>query len=124
MPAGLKPENYIVKGMNEKYNYFAGLHFIVDLEYNVPIQAIANNSLAENGISQTLVNQRKVFEDCSRYLSIDHPNALMFAENRMNLLFWSQIQEMGNATKLIRDNTDLDQFTVIYSEFSLFHFFA
>jgi hypothetical protein len=48
----------------------------------------------------------------------------MFAHNRINLLLWSQIEEMGSLTNLIRDNTRLDQFSVIYSEFSLFHFFA
>jgi hypothetical protein len=68
---GTKPENYLVKGMNEKYNYFVNKTFILDLEYNVPVQAITGNTLLGKGVNKKLVDQRKIFEDCSRFLSID-----------------------------------------------------
>lgn len=31
-----RPENYVVKGMNQKYNYFVNEHQIFDLEFNIP----------------------------------------------------------------------------------------
>ena len=33
-----KPENYIVKGINEKMNYYVNQYQIFDLEYNIPLQ--------------------------------------------------------------------------------------
>ena len=35
---GLRPENYIVRGMNQKMNYFINKHQIFDLEFNIPMQ--------------------------------------------------------------------------------------
>ena len=42
---GTNPENYIVRGMDLKYNYFVSQHQIFDLEYNLPMQAVSNNTL-------------------------------------------------------------------------------
>lgn len=51
-----KPENYLVKGMNEKYNYFVSEHFIIDLEYNMPIQSIVGNTMRGKGIGKKLLD--------------------------------------------------------------------
>mgnify|MGYP000938046092 CR=1 FL=1 len=34
---GKKPENYIVKGVSEKLNYFLNEFQIYDLEFNIPM---------------------------------------------------------------------------------------
>lgn len=36
-------ENYVVRGLNEKLNYFMDEHQIIDLEYRVPLQKITDN---------------------------------------------------------------------------------
>jgi hypothetical protein len=86
-----KPENYICKGMNQKRNYFVDPHQIYDLEYNVPFQSANNNSMAGKGVGTQYIDQRKIFEDGTRSLSIDHPSLLNFPANRMNILFWHNI---------------------------------
>ena len=35
--AETRPENYVVKGMNQKYNYFVNENQIIDLEHNIPL---------------------------------------------------------------------------------------
>ena len=39
------PENYVVKGLNEKMNYFINQQQIIDLESNIPLQKSKHNSL-------------------------------------------------------------------------------
>ena len=34
---GTFPENYVLKGLNTRYNYHVGKNNIFDLEYNLPI---------------------------------------------------------------------------------------
>ena len=76
------------------------------------------------GISKKYVNQRKIFEDGSRALSIDRANILNFPLSRMDILFWMNIEELGKDAELIAQNTVLSQFDMVYDGYSLFHYFA
>jgi hypothetical protein len=121
---GTKPENYIVKGMNQKMNYFVNQYQIYDLEHNIPLQQSTNNSMRGEGISSMFSNQRKIYEDGSRALSIDSANILSFPLSRMDLLFWNGIVDLGGEADIIAENTSLEQFNMVYNCYSLFHFFA
>lgn len=70
------------------------------------------------------VNQRKIFEDGSRALSIDKANILNFPLSRMDILFWMNIDDLGSDAQIINDNTSLAQFNMVYDGYSLFHYFA
>ena len=93
--------------MNQKYNYFVNQYQIFDLEYNIPLQAATNNSLTGEGITKQFVNQRKIYEDGTRSLSLDNPNLMNFAQSRMDLLFWKNISELGEDKDMIAMNTNL-----------------
>jgi hypothetical protein len=69
-------------------------------------------------------NQRKIYEDGSRALSIDSANILSFPLSRMDLLFWNGIVDLGGEADIIAENTSLEQFNMVYNCYSLFHFFA
>ena len=42
--------------MNQKYNYFVNKNFIIDLEHNMPLQSVTNNSLMGKGGSKKYMN--------------------------------------------------------------------
>jgi hypothetical protein len=65
------PENYVVKGLNISYNYFVSRFRVFCLESNMPLCESVNNSLKVKEKSR-FNKQRKIYEDSSRYLSIDH----------------------------------------------------
>ena len=90
---GEYPHNYIVKGLDEKMNYFVSKHQVYDLEYNMPIQKALVCSFAKS--KRTDFNkQRKIYSDESRYLSVDDQNMLIYPVTRMDLLFWDGL--IGN----------------------------
>jgi hypothetical protein len=124
MEKNTKPENYLVKGMNEKYNYFFNQNFIIDLEYNIPIQKVNKVSMRSKTMNKKWRDQRKIFDDGSKYLNIEEQHKLQYAYTRRDLAFWRDIEEQGNNVKLIEDNSNLDQFMQIFCEYSLFHKFA
>ena len=99
--SGTNPENYIVRGMDLKYNYFISQHQLFDLEYNLPMQAVQNNTLKRDPGFVKENNQRKVFIDGSRMLSIENKNKLSFPACRMDLLFWKNINDLGEKPALI-----------------------
>ena len=76
------------------------------------------------GISKSFVNQRKIYEDGSRALSIDRANILNFPLSRMDILFWMNIVELGRDADVIAENTTLAQFAKVYNGYSLFHYFS
>ena len=123
MEANTKPDNYIVNGLNAKMNYYVSQHQIIDLETNIPLQAASNNSLAGKGIGRKYAEQRKIYEDSSRSLSIDHPNLLNFPLSRMDLLFWHNVVQLGEDAQTIQKNISLSHFNVVYNGYSLFHYF-
>ena len=71
-----------------------------------------------------LQEQRKIYKDSSRLLSIDYPNVMNFPITGMDLEFWGNITDLGEDTEEIRTNTKLHQFNQVYGEYSLFHYFA
>ena len=105
-----RPENYIVKGMNQKYNYFVNEYQIYDLEYNIPLQVSTNNTMRGTGISNYFMNQRKIYRDGTRSLSIDHPNLLNFPLSWIDLLFWTNVEQLGSKASVIQKNTKIYQF--------------
>jgi len=120
----LKPENYVVRGMNLKYNYFVSDSQIWDLEYNIPLQKSNNVDMTGLGISKGLVNQRKIFKNGTRSLGIDKACNLNFHNSRVDLLFWKGIVNAGNDVATISKNTNLEQFTEIFEDTSLIHFYS
>lgn len=84
---GKKPENYIVKGVTEKINYFINEHQIYDLEFNIPMQQTFNLTMKQ-GIKDKYVNQRKIWKDTTKSLNIDRSNIMSFPLSRMDLIFW------------------------------------
>ena len=83
-----RPENYVVRGMDTKINYFVNEHQIYDLEYNIPMQTSGSNSMMGNGIGSKIPNQRKIFKDSSISLSVDQGEVLNNPVCRMDLIFW------------------------------------
>lgn len=86
-------ENYVVRGLNERLNYFMGENQIFDLEYNVPIQKLENNPHIGIGVGYKFLNQRKVYWDNSRILSTSHSNSLYLPMTRMNITFWKNLTD-------------------------------
>lgn len=67
--AGCYPENYVVKGLNESYNYYMSNSHIVSMECNIPMQAVQENTLCQTGHFRKENNERKIFIVQTRYLS-------------------------------------------------------
>lgn len=84
---GKKPENYIVKGVTEKLNYFVNEYQIYDLEFNIPMQQHSNHSMKQ-GITDEYIMQRKMWKDSSKSLDIDRSNLMHFPLSRQDLIFW------------------------------------
>lgn len=128
------PEHYIVKGINEKMNYFISENQIFDLEYNIPFQQSTSNSMKaqisqkkrtllsdstdrfdddkiensfENFKKNMMLQQRKIYRDDTRYLGVDEPNILFFPITRMDIIFWKNIKELGASAQIIAQNTKL-----------------
>ena len=51
-----RPENYVVRGLDKKLNYFVNKHQIYDLEYNIPMQSSGYNSMYGNGVGNQIPN--------------------------------------------------------------------
>jgi len=47
--------------------------------------------MSGKGVGTLYVDQRKIYEDGTRSLSIDHPSLLNFPISRMDILFWNNI---------------------------------
>lgn len=124
MGPGTSPENYIVRGMNESYNYYVSQNQIFDLENNLPIQAVSGNSLSQYGEFRRENNQRKIFLNETRHLSIDKANVLCFPTSRMDHLLWKNINDLGEQPNIIDDSTNIKQYFQIYNGQSLFHYFV
>jgi hypothetical protein len=70
----------------------------------------SNNDMSGKRLRMKLQEQRKIYQDCSRSLSIDHPNELNFPITGMDLEFWENITSLGEDTEEIKNNTNLAQF--------------
>lgn len=68
--------------------------------------------------------QRKIYEDSSRFLCIDQPNLLVLPASRFDLLLWRCIIDLGEKSQDIHENTTLSQFNKVFNNNSLFHYFA
>ena len=105
---GTRPENYIVRGMNKKMNYFVSKHQIYDLEFNIPFQTSSNSYQMNKSLINHNLEQTKIYQDSSRSLGIDEPNILNFPATRMNLEFWKNINELGEKADFIERNSTLE----------------
>ena len=104
-------------------NYFIDHQSIFDLEFNIPIQESTIISDLKKGITK-FRQQRKIFENSSRFLGIDHPNMIYFPTTRLDILFWKSMVDLGEDAKTIMENASLDKFTHVYNGNSLFHYFS
>jgi len=77
-----------------------------------------------NGVGNKIPNQRKIYKDSSISLSVDHGSILNNPVNRIDLIFWKNITDLGEKTEDISKNTSLEQFNTIYGGLSLMHHFA
>jgi len=76
------------------------------------------------GIGTQYIDQRKIYEDGTRSLSIDNPSLLNFPCSRMDIQFWNNIVLLGSDTTMIKHNTTISNFNVVYDDHSLFHYFS
>jgi hypothetical protein len=77
-----------------------------------------------HGLSEKFPEQRKIYEDTSRSLSIDIARIINFPLTRMDILYWQNIVQLGEKADDINQNTELVQFNKIFNGYSLFHYFA
>lgn len=110
--------------MNNKLNYFMDEHQVYDLEYEIPQQIVVQNPLTGNGIGYKYLNQRKIFWDTSRYLSLEQPNTLFIPQTRRDLSFWKSIASKNEDIGTIAENTEFRQFNQVFGGHTLFHHFA
>ena len=69
--------------------------------------------------------QRKIYEDSSRYLSIDFQNIIHFPITRMDLMFMKNlVEDMNKKGHKATKNLSLEKFNKVYDNTSLFHYFA
>ena len=86
------PENYIVRGLNGKYNYFVSVARIYDLEHDIPMGPSVQTTLKIKDKSR-FNKQQKIYEDSSRYLSIENQSLIHFPITRIDILFWKNLKE-------------------------------
>jgi hypothetical protein len=80
--------------------------------------------MSGKGVGSLYIDQRKIFEDGTRSLSIDYPNLLNFPLSRMDIQFWNNIVQFGEDPEMIKHNITLDSMNLVYNGHSLFHYFA
>ena len=83
--------------MNKKMNYLINQHHVIDLEYNIPIrQTSVDQQLDRTSTSylsqlnqiNNLFNQRKIYQDQSRFLGVEKPACLFYPLCRIDLILW------------------------------------
>jgi len=98
-------------------------HQVFDLENNLPVQTIEFNSFKTGGVKFKDINSRKIYSDESRMLNLQIPKVLNFPMNRITLLKWKNIAEMGANVETVMSNTSLVHFSYMYRGQSMFHHF-
>lgn len=61
-----------------------------------------------NGVGTLIPNQRKIFDDSTISLSIDNGSVLNNPVNRIDLVFWKNIVDLGEKIEDICENTSLE----------------
>ena len=124
---------HIVKGMNLKLNYYIDEDYIIDLECNIPIRQRNVNQLVDiKAVSYSkqlnlidkICNQRKLFEDNSKFLGIEKPHELFFNLTRIDILLWKGINAVGETPELVDLLSNIDSLNHSFGGVSLFHYFA
>jgi GTP cyclohydrolase II len=82
-------------------NYYKNENHLFDLELNIPIQQSYVYKKSSNDYQTVFANQRKIFLNTTRSLGINAPNLMNFPVNRMDLMFWSNIEYYGNSYQMI-----------------------
>ena len=59
------------------------------------------------GLKDKFPEQRKIYEDTSRSLSIDFAKIINFPLTRMDIQYWKNIVELGEKAEHIDENTEL-----------------
>jgi hypothetical protein len=85
---------------------------------------VSGNAMSAYGEFRRENNQRKIFLNETRYLSIDKPNVLQFPTSRMDHLLWKNINDLGESPNIIDDSTTIKQYNQMYNGQSLFHYFV
>ena len=96
---------HLIKGMNEKRNYYYCSDFIIDLEYNIPLlqknldQALdfkTQNYVAQVQTLDSIINQKKLYFDKTMFLGIERPNILYNSLCKLDILLWRNVQDLGS----------------------------
>ena len=69
-------------------------------------------------------NQRKLYEDSSKFLGVEKAFCLYYPLSRMDLLLWQNINVLGERGDLIQQTCTIQQFNLVIDGISLFHYFA
>lgn len=124
---------HLVKGMNQKMNYFVNQQYVVDLECNIPTRQVnVDQDIDTRLISyrdqlqmiDEYVNQRKVHFDGQRFLGVEKASALFFPFSRTDILLWRNIIQSGNTTKQHYEACSLRHINIVVNSYSMFHYFA
>ena len=125
--------NHVVKGMNEKMNFYIDQNFLTDLEYNIPIrQKNVNQHLDPREVSYTkqiqnineLYNQQKVFEDHTKFLGIEKAHIMFYDLSKIDILLWKNLCDLNENPHIVEKSCTLEQFNLCFHGASLFHYFA
>ena len=83
--------------------------YVFDLEFSMPLHVNTYDcKSAYQSITHQLncvvkwANQRKIFEDTSRFLDVECPYILNSTTNRMDLLFWDNFLLQGEKISLLK----------------------
>lgn len=122
----MKAENYVVRGINQKMNYYIGKYQIIDLYNNVPIQSVSNllYNRADKIIKSPYQNSIKVYKDGSKSLCVDCPHILNIASSRMQIQLWKSFIDSEEPIQNKFAALGLKSFTKVLDGLSLFHYLA
>lgn len=76
------------------------------------------------GIKDKFIHQRKIWKDSTKNLNVDRSNILAFPLNRIDLIFWQNISDLGNKVSDMKNSVTIERFNFNYNGLSLFHHFS
>jgi hypothetical protein len=71
-----------------------------------------------------LFNQRKIFQDNTKFLGVEKPAALFYPLCRIDLILWLNMVELGEDSDLIMQSCSVENCNIIVDGVSLLHYFA
>jgi len=69
-------------------------------------------------------NSKKVYINGTRSLSIMDESILTLSANKMDLTFWSNLDDLEMRDYIVIQNTELRRFSQVFDNVTMFHFFV